>query len=146
MLDTHALFGLGVLALLVPRILARLLGTVPGPPPGTPAREARLAAAAHLLLYGLMLALPLTGLPTALTARAPFDLAGLATLPNALAGTGLRRLVKEAHELLANLMLGAIGLHVAAVLWHAFVRHDDVPWRMSLRGPRQDVRTAPSTA
>lgn len=127
---THALFGLGVLALLLPRILARLLGTVPGPAPDAPAWEARLALAAHLLLYALMLALPLTGLLAALTGRAPFDLAGIATLPNSLAGTGLRRTVKEAHEILANVMLGAIALHVAAVAWHALVRRDDVAARM----------------
>ncbi|WP_198370292.1 cytochrome b [Roseomonas rosulenta] len=127
---SHALLGLAVLALLLPRLLARWLGTVPGPAPGAPAWEQRLATAAHLLLYALMLALPLSGLLTALTGRAPFDLAGLATLPNSLAGTGLRGLVKEAHEVLANLMLGAIALHVGAVAWHAIVRRDGVAARM----------------
>lgn len=127
---SHALLGLAVLALLLPRLLARWLGTAPGPAPGAPAWEQRLARAAHLLLYALMLALPLTGLLTALTGRAPFDLAGLATLPNSLAGTGLRRVVKEAHEIVANLMLGAIALHVAAVAWHAIVRRDGVAARM----------------
>jgi cytochrome b561 len=82
-----------------------------------------------------MLALPLTGLLTALTGRAPFDLAGLAVLPNALAGTGLRGLVKEAHELVANLMLGAVALHVAAVAWHAFIRRDGVAGRMAPETP-----------
>jgi cytochrome b561 len=128
---THALFGLGVLALLLPRVLARLLGTAPGPAPGTPAWEARLALAAHLLLYALMIGLPLTGLLTALSGRAPFDLAGIATLPNSLVGTGLRRTLKEAHEILANLMLGAVALHVAAVAWHALVRRDGVAARMT---------------
>lgn len=132
---SHALLGLAVLALLLPRLLARWTGGVPGPAPGAPAWEVRLAHAAHLLLYALMLALPLSGLLTAMTGRTPFDLAGLATLPNSLAGTGLRRTVKEVHELLANGMLAAIALHVAAVLWHAFVRRDDVAWRMGL-GPR----------
>ncbi|MBR0674215.1 cytochrome b [Neoroseomonas soli] len=132
---THALLGLIVLALLLPRILARLLGTSPGPAPGAPVWEQRLALAAHLLLYALMLLLPVSGILVALTGRVPFDLAGLATLPNSLAGTGLRRTVKEIHELLANLMLATIVLHVAAVLWHAFVRRDGVAARMSpLRG------------
>jgi cytochrome b561 len=132
-LGSHALFGLAVLALLLPRALARPLGTAPGPSPGTPAWKRRLAAAAHLLLYALMLALPLTGLLLAMSGRAPFDLAGLATLPNALAGIGMRGLLKEAHEILANVMLGAIALHVAAVAWHAFVRRDGVAARMSPR-------------
>jgi cytochrome b561 len=129
---SHALLGLAVLALLLPRLLARWMGGVPGPAEGAPAWEARLAHAAHLLLYALMVALPLSGLVTALTGRAPFELAGLATLPNSLAGTGLRRAVKEVHELLANAMLATVALHVAAVLWHAFVRRDDVARRMGL--------------
>lgn len=138
LVGTHALFGLGVLALLLPRILARLLGRGPGAAAGTPAWEARLAMATHLLLYALMVALPLSGIATALTGRAPFDVLGLLTIPNAFAGTGLRRTVKEAHELLANLMLAAVALHVAATLWHAFVRRDDVAARMM---PRLGRRT-----
>jgi cytochrome b561 len=133
LVGTHALFGLGVLALLLPRILARLLGPAPGAAEGTPEWEARLALAAHLLLYALMVALPLSGIATALTGRAPFDVLGLLTIPNAFAGTGLRRTVKEAHELLANGMLAAVALHVAATLWHAFVRRDDVAARMMPR-------------
>ncbi len=128
----HAVFGLAVLALLLPRMLARWLGGVPGPADGAPAWEERLARAAHLLLYALMVALPVAGILTALSGRAPFDLAGLVTLPNILADTGLRRTFKEVHELLANMMLATVGLHVAAVLWHAFIRRDDVPRRMGL--------------
>lgn len=127
---THAVFGLAVLALLLPRILARLVGATPGPAPGAPAWEQRLARAAHLLLYVLMLGMPLTGIIVAMAGRAPFDLAGLATLPNMLADSGLRRPAKEVHELLANLMLGAVALHVLAVLWHAFVRRDGIAARM----------------
>ncbi|BDG74846.1 cytochrome b [Roseomonas fluvialis] len=126
----HALMGLAVLALLLPRLLARLLGAAPRAAPRAPMWEQRLGAAAHLLLYALMILLPLTGLLTALTGRAPFDLAGLATLPNALVATGLRGTVKGAHEVLANVMLGAVALHVVAVLWHAFVRRDGVAGRM----------------
>lgn len=144
---SHAVLGLAVLALLLPRLLARWMGGVPGAAEGAPAWEERLAHAAHLLLYALMLALPLSGLLTAMTGRAPFDLAGLATLPNSLADTGLRRTVKEVHELLANAMLATIALHVAAVLWHAFVRRDDVAWRMGLGARRiADGGTAPGKA
>ena len=128
----HALLGLAVLALLLPRLLARWTGGAPGPAPGAPVWEVRLAHAAHLLLYVLMLALPLSGLLTALSGRVPFDLAGVATLPNSLASTGWRRTVKDVHELLANGMLAAVALHVGAVLWHAFVRRDDVAWRMGI--------------
>jgi cytochrome b561 len=133
----HALFGLGVLALLLPRLLARWLGGAPGAAAGTPEWERRLAGAMHLLLYVLMLALPLSGIATALTGRAPFEVAGLLTIPNAFAGSGLRRMVKEVHELLANGMLAVVALHVAATLWHAVIRRDDVAGRMIPRLSRK---------
>jgi cytochrome b561 len=40
------------------------------------------------------------------------------------------RLWGEAHEVLANLLLVAIGLHVAAALWHHFVLRDGALARM----------------
>jgi cytochrome b561 len=45
-------------------------------------------------------------------------------------------LLKETHEIVANLMLGAIALPVAAVAWHAFVRRDGVAGRMTPEAPR----------
>ena len=132
MLGGHALFGLAVLAMLLPRILARVLGGHPRPE--GPAWARRLAAAAHLLLYALMVAVPLTGLFIALSGRVPFDLAGLATLPNSLAGAGWRGMVKETHEVLTNLLFGAVVLHLLAIVWHALVRGDSLATRMSLRG------------
>ncbi len=135
----HALFGLLVLALLLPRILARVLGRRIDPPEGAAAWEARLAAATHLLLYALMVALPVTGILTAMSGRGPFDLAGLGAIPNVLATTGLRRTLKGAHELLANVTIAVVALHVAATLFHAFVRRDDVATRMIPAIGRRDA-------
>lgn len=137
---SHALLGLGVLALLLPRILARLLGRRPAPPDGAPDWEHRLAAATHLLLYALMLALPLSGIVTAMTGRVPFELPGLGAIPNLLATSGLRRAVKEVHELLANGLLAVVAMHVAATLFHAFIRRDDVAARMMPWLARGDAR------
>lgn len=135
----HALFGLAVLALLLPRVLARVLGRRPGPPEGAPEWEVRLAAATHLLLYVLMLALPVAGILTAMSGRGPFDLAGLGAIPNVLASTGLRGTFKEAHELLANVLIAVVALHFLATLFHAFVRRDDVATRMMPWRARRDA-------
>lgn len=128
-LGSHALIGLAVAALLLPRLLARLAGPLPEDV-GQPAWEKRLAGAAHLLLYLLMLAVPLTGLAIALSGRAPMPVLGLFEIPPLLSSLGLRKTLEGAHELLANLLVGAIVLHVAATLWHALVRHDGVAARM----------------
>ncbi len=120
----HALIGLAVLALLLPRLLARLFGRVPET--AGPDWEKRLARAAHALLYILMLAIPLTGLAIAMAGRGPMPVLGLFEIPNWLGGMGLKRPLEGVHEVLANLMLGAVGLHVAATAWHALVRRDGV--------------------
>jgi len=128
-LGAHAAFGLAVAALLLPRLLARLFGGTPADDAG-PAWEHRLAQAAHLLLYALMLALPLSGLAIAMSGRAPFPVLGLFEVPPLLAAYGLRKTLEGVHEVLGNLMLGAVAIHVAATLWHYFVRHDGVAGRM----------------
>jgi len=125
----HAAFGLAVAALLLPRLLARFLG-------GTltdsvrPVWEQRLGQAAHLLLYALMIAMPLSGVAIALSGRAPFPVLGLFELPPLLSAYGLRKTLEEVHGVLSNVLLGAIALHVAATLWHVFVRHDGIAGRM----------------
>lgn len=129
-LGSHVLVGLAVLALLLPRLVARLRGPVPAPAPGTALWEERLAAATHVLLYGLMLAQPLSGIGFALVRRSPTDVLGLFTIPNLFADDTLRGLFGETHELLANLLLAAVALHVAATLFHHFIRRDGVAARM----------------
>ncbi|WP_203073127.1 cytochrome b [Falsiroseomonas ponticola] len=123
----HALVGLAVLALVLPRLLARWLG---GAPMAEAGWQGRLASAGHLLLYALMAAVPLAGLAILLSGRAPFPVLGLFEVPPLLAPLGLRKALEGVHEVLANLMVGAIALHVAATLWHALVRRDQVAARM----------------
>lgn len=132
---THALMGLAVLALLPPRVLARLMpppgdaaGAAPGP--AGPHWEERLAQAVHLALYALMLLLPLTGLLLAMSGRRPLPVLGLFEIPNSFASWNIHRDIEDVHEVLANLMLGLVTLHVLATLCHALVRHDDVAARM----------------
>lgn len=132
---SHALIGLAVLALVLPRALARRWPRPAGPAaaepvPTGPAWEERLALAVHLALYALMLLLPLTGLLAAMAGRRPLPVLGLFEIPTPLAPLGLRRSLKEVHEVLSNAMLGLVALHVLATLWHALVRRDDVAARM----------------
>lgn len=124
---THALVGIAVLALVLPRLLARLLG---GAPPAEEGWQGRAAKAGHLLLYALMAAVPLAGLAIAMSGRAPFPVLGLFEVPPLLAPLGLRKLLEGVHEVLANILLGTIILHVAATLWHAVIRRDDIAARM----------------
>lgn len=138
-LGSHVLVGLVVLALLLPRILARVTRGAPPPPPppaDVPTWQQRLASATHLLLYALMLAQPVSGIAYALSRSRPVDVLGLFALPVPLADSGLRRTLGGTHELLANLLLAVVVLHVAATVWHVFVKRDEVLQRMLPRRRR----------
>ena len=60
-IDTHKSTGITVLGLVILRLLWRRANLPPALPAAYPAWEKRLAHAAHLALYALMLALPLSG-------------------------------------------------------------------------------------
>ncbi len=125
----HALIGLLVLALVVPRVLARLRG-VPPYPDTMPAWERRLAHAGHGILYLLMIAIPVLGLIGITTGGRPVTLPILGTVPVLFPVRWLHGAAAEAHEVLANLLLPVLTLHVLATLWHSAVRRDGVLGRM----------------
>lgn len=131
-LQWHALAGLVVLALLVVRVPALVLGRVPPIAP-EPARWTRwLAHATHLALYAFLLVQPLLGILELNFGGQPVTLpfAG-AALPVLVApDSGLEERVGELHEVLGEVFYWIIGLHVAAALWHHFVVRDDTLRRM----------------
>lgn len=128
---THISVGLLVLAFTLARLGAR--GTMAMPPPSTAlSRPMHLAAtAAHVALYGLLIAVPLVGIWLAFLRGNAVNFFDLFTIPSpvpvdrAAAGT-----VQEVHEWLANGLMAIAAVHAAAALWHHFVRHDDVLSRM----------------
>jgi cytochrome b561 len=83
------------------------------------------------VLYGLIIVIPVLGWAAAGFFGYKVRLFGLIPLP-ALAD-GRMRWAHEAgdiHDLLTNVLLGVVGLHVLAALWHYFVRRDHVVQRM----------------
>lgn len=89
------------------------------------------AQAAHVALYGLLLGLPMLGI-AALQARGKnVSVAGLFDLPVLLArDRDLSETLSTIHEYLAWTLVGLVGVHVGAALWHQFVRRDGVLLRM----------------
>lgn len=128
--SAHKLFGFLLLWLTAGRLAYRLLH---GAPPDEPSLAWWQKAGSHLvhwLLYGLLLVVPLLGwtgvsLFPALRIFDLFDLPALAQ-PNEAAA----RRVLGIHGALA-LTLGALAiLHIAAALYHRFIRRDGVLSRM----------------
>ncbi|MCU0984007.1 MAG: cytochrome b [Acetobacteraceae bacterium] len=135
-LDIHATLGLAVIA----AVLARLLWRVANPKPSAGEGLLGLAGRAmHLLLYGVMLAVPLSGLAAQWgRGRAVSAWFGAVTLPPPGWLPGGRGW-GEVHEGAANVLLVLIGVHVAAALFHQVVLRDGLLWRMLPSRRAQDA-------
>lgn len=136
--DVHVSVGLTILLLVLLRVANRLVTPAPSLPAGLPRWESRLAHAMHILLYGLLLILPLSGwlLMTVRHELIAFWGLHVPGLPGLEGLTGpahkpFSRLAKHWHIFVliwaAWLM---IALHVAGAVKHQFDGHP-VLWRMS---------------
>lgn len=137
-LGWHKALGLLALLLALPRLLNRLRFRAPPLPEGLPAAQRAIAHASHVGLYGLMIALPLTGWAMQGAAGLPLQLFGW-VLP-ALVEADLARygLLRELHAWLAYGLLALVLLHAGAALHHGWVRRDGLLARMGFgrqRGP-----------
>lgn len=139
-LNVHWALGLLVGFLVLPRLLWRVLDVQPESPPGSPL-EHRLAHVAHWGLYGLLIALPLTGY---LGTGAPTDF-GLFRVTGfdetrifawisqtyGLSWEAFEKPIDLVHHFLGKWVAWVlVGLHVAATIFHHRVRRDDVLKRM----------------
>jgi cytochrome b561 len=134
-------YSLGVLVLGFAAL--RVLRYAAAPPPrlAGPAWQRLGATGMHVALVLLTVALPLSGLFDRWARGRAVTVFGGLPLPAPMPIPG-DRLWGEAHEVLANLLLVAIALHVAAALWHHLVLKDGslvrmLPWlrRRSLAPP-----------
>ena len=126
----HFMLGMLVFVLVWLRIAARFPGSTPDIHP-EPARIQMLSAKLlHLALYGLMIGMPLTGWLLLSASGKVIPFFGL-ELP-ALIGADkeLAKQIKEVHEFVGTTGYYLIGLHVAAALYHHFIKQDDTLTRI----------------
>jgi cytochrome b561 len=96
-----------------------------------PPWEQTLARAAHWLLYALLLVLPILGWAAASARNWTVRVFDLLTLPQLVpTDAKIGFTAGDIHVALSYVLLGLIGLHVAAALYHYFVRRDRVLQRM----------------
>lgn len=127
LMNIHRSIGLTIALLAMARIVVRLAHR-PLPPTADMSPLARLAAElAHLALYALLMALPLIGWALSCAHGKPVSLFGLVTLPVIVEeDEDLADDLAEYHENAAWLLIGLVGVHAAAALYHHFVRRDNV--------------------
>ena len=90
------------------------------------------AQLAHYALYGLMIVTPLLGFLALQSKGKAITFLGY-ILPNLLnEDTWLHYALtlKDNHELLGNVFIWLIALHIASAVWHHVFRHDDTLKRM----------------
>lgn len=127
----HKSLGVLLLALLVLRLFWRLFNRPPAFPPNTPRFERVAAHINHALLYGLMLALVLSGWIVNSAANIPFRVFGWFPLPAITAADkAVEAVAKQAHLAFFIALAVVVILHIAAALRHHFVKRNDVLLRM----------------
>jgi cytochrome b561 len=126
----HKSLGMLVFLLLILRLLWRIKGTIPKTV-GASLIQQYLAQAAHYLLYGLMVLLPISGWITSSAANIPIKLFWLIPLP-ALVGPddALKSLAAEVHEISVFVLLAVLILHIGAALHHHLLLRDNTLKRM----------------
>ena len=130
-ISLHFSFGLVIAVLMAARLVHRWLHPVAIAPGSSPAWERLAARASHLTFYAVLIVGPFLGWAAASAHSVPVRLFGLIELP-ALAPRKADWALQagDVHGLAMWVLLGLIGLHAAAALYHHFVRRDDVLRRM----------------
>lgn len=127
----HKWAGVTVFTLVLLRILWRATHRPPDMPQSMPLWERTAAGVAHVVLYGLTLAVPLTGWLFSSAKGFQTVYFGILPIPDLLSKDALLAdLLHEAHENLNWLMAAVVVLHVAAALKHHLISRDDVLYRM----------------
>ncbi len=136
--DYHKSFGILILVLVIFRLGWRMINPVPKMPDTMSKIENLSAHAMHMLLYVIMFAQPLFGWLMSSYAGRPVKFFGLELPALADKDKAMGDIFHEAHEIAALLLVVAFFIHVAAALFHHYVRKDDVMERMSLRPKKSE--------
>ena len=123
----HMIAGGLILLLTLLRLAVRLKTAHPAPASTGYALLDRLAPATHWALYGLVLLMAGSGVAMSVLAGLPgIVFGGVGSLPVNFDALPPRAV----HGIVAKLLMLAIALHIAAPLYHQFVRRDGLLARM----------------
>jgi cytochrome b561 len=134
----HKSFGITILMLAVLRLVWRWMNPVPDLAAETRPWERALARISHVLLYGLIFALPISGWLMSSAKNFPVSWFSLIQLPDLVAPSeALFQQMRSLHHLLFAALVVVAALHIAGALKHHFIDRNDVLRRMlPFGGPR----------
>lgn len=127
----HKSVGVTLLLLAIVRLGWAAFNRRPADPDGTPRWQHRAIRLSHMALYGLMLAIPLSGWLYNSAKNVPFSLYRTIPWPDLIGPSErLATTFGAVHGSLVVTLLALLVVHAGAALWHHFIRGDDVLRRM----------------
>ena len=147
LVDVHKPLGLTILLLALIRLAVRFRYGAPPLPEDMPAAMKLAARLSHVAFYALMIAMPLLGWAMLSAADYPVVVAGMHLPAIVSPNAALHSTLWKAHSFLAFCFFALILLHLAAALFHAWVRRDGVFEAMSPLSSRAaaSVTSSPTT-
>jgi cytochrome b561 len=126
----HKSFGLIALALIIARLLWRILRPPPGLPPWVEKWEIGLAHATHFFLYVIFIVMPVSGFILSSAGGHPVSLFGLFELPQMPKNDDLSKVADRIHMWGQYAVYLFLAAHILGVIWHVAFRRDGYIERM----------------
>lgn len=127
----HKWIGITVFLLAATRLAWRAAHPPPPLPPAMPAWQVRASHVSHALLYGLMLAIPLSGWIYSSSTGVSVVYLGLLPLPDLIPkDRETAKILLLLHKTLNYTLAAVVTVHVVAALKHQFHDRDDFLARM----------------
>lgn len=127
----HKSIGMTILVLVIVRLLWRFFNRPPALPGTMASWERGLAGLSHWLLYGLILAQPLTGWMYTSASGYGAEFFGWVDIPDFVpVNEDLADGMEDIHETIARVLPVLVAVHVAAALRHHFLLKDNILRRM----------------
>lgn len=131
LLEVHKSLGETLLVLTVLRLLVRALTKAPSMPHDSSAFVRLAAGLNHLVLYGLLVVMPVTGYLFSSAGGYRLKYFGTFELPRLFAGNqAVAHFGEAAHGVLAWLAYATVAAHIGATVWHVVVEKDGIMARM----------------
>jgi cytochrome b561 len=124
----HAGAGTLITLMLILRLYLRWRYGAPALPVAMPVWQQKIAYAAHWLLYALIGLLIASGIIAAMAANSVIEPFGLFALNDGIEGNFTQ--LRQVHEWVTWALIGLIGAHIIAALYHFLWLRDKVTQRM----------------
>lgn len=128
--NLHKLTGVTILLLMLIRLGWKMVNVKPRLPADTTVWQRRAERAVHDLLYLLIIAMPLAGWIGASSAGKPPHIGDIKLQLPIPESKALIETMFELHEYIAYGIIVLVSIHVAAALYHHYVKKDNILRRM----------------